>query len=293
MANKTLANLFSEIVKRSGISLEEKKTIKAAAENTALASIEIDEEEFTSILSNIHNLTTAESVLKPNIEKTLKGTILNGFDAQIEMILGEGLSDDELTAVKGEKVTASKLRKAFELQKSALQKKLGDAKKHGDTNRESILEAEIARLNNEFKLAKDTFETEKQTLIANQKRELFDVKLQQQIMSRADIADDQKNHRYFAENYGRDLKATLEKNGFEIDFETGKLINATTKMPALDKNLNAVDMDWLHKQTITTNGYEKKSIVPPKGTIEVKPDSFGTLAGAVDMIKQQNQKTFS
>jgi len=119
---KTLANLFSEIVKRSKISLEDKKTIKAASENSALAAIEIDDEEFTSILSNLHNLETAESVLKPSIEKSIKATVLNGFDSQIETILGEGLGDEDLNAIKGEKVTASKLRKAFELQKTALQK---------------------------------------------------------------------------------------------------------------------------------------------------------------------------
>jgi len=287
---KTLANLFSEIVKRSKISLEDKKTIKAASENSALAAIEIDDEEFTSILSNLHNLETAESVLKPSIEKSIKATVLNGFDSQIETILGEGLGDDDLTAIKGEKVTASKLRKAFELQKTALQKKLQTAKGSGDSNREAILEKEIEKLNNEFKTAKETFEAEKNGLIANHKKDLFNVKLRQRILTKENIADEFKNARHFAENFGADLEEFKRKNNIFVNPENEELLNSKTETKFFDSQNIERNFDWVLDSVVKEFGYEKKSIVPQRGKVEITPDSLGTLEGAVNLIKQVNSR---
>jgi len=287
---KTLANLFSEIVKRSKISLEDKKTIKAASENSALAAIEIDDEEFTSILSNLHNLETAESILKPSIEKSIKATVLNGFDSQIETILGEGLGDDDLTAIKGEKVTASKLRKAFELQKTALQKKLQTAKGSGDSNREAILEKEIEKLNNEFKTAKETFEAEKNGLIANHKKDLFNVKLKQRILTKENIADDFKNARHFAENFGADLNEFMQKNKIYVNPENEELLNSETKTKFFDSQNIERNFDWVLDSVVKEFNYEKKSIVPQRGVVEVKPDTLGTLEGALSLVKQANAR---
>jgi hypothetical protein len=287
---KTVANLFSEIVKRSKISLEDKKTIKAASENSALAAIEIDDEEFTSILSNLHNLETAESVLKPSIEKSIKATVLNGFDSQIETILGEGLGDDDLTAIKGEKVTASKLRKAFELQKTALQNKLQTAKGSGDSNREAILEKEIEKLNNEFKTAKETFEAEKNGLIANHKKDLFNVKLKQRILTKENIADDFKNTRHFAENFGADLNEFMQKNKIYVNPENEELLNSETKTKFFDSQNIERNFDWVLDSVVKEFNYEKKSIVPQRGVVEVKPDTLGTLEGALSLVKQVNAR---
>jgi len=287
---KTLANLFSEIVKRSKISLEDKKTIKAASENSALAAIEIDDEEFTSILSNLHNLETAESVLKPSIEKSIKATVLNGFDSQIETILGEGLGDEDLNAIKGEKVTASKLRKAFELQKTALQKKLKTAQGSGDSNREAILEKEIEKLNNEFKTAKETFEAEKNGLIANHKKDLFNVKLKQRILTKENIADDFKNARHFAENFGADLNEFMQKNKIYVNPENEELLNSETKTKFFDSQNIERNFDWVLDSVVKEFNYEKKSIVPQRGVVEVKPDTLGTLEGALSLVKQANAR---
>ncbi|MBK9936621.1 MAG: hypothetical protein IPP05_21540 [Cytophagaceae bacterium] len=48
---KTLANLLTDIVKRAKLNTDDRKTIKAALENTALSSIEIDESDYDSILN--------------------------------------------------------------------------------------------------------------------------------------------------------------------------------------------------------------------------------------------------
>jgi len=250
----------------------------------------VGDEEFTSILSNLHNLETAESVLKPSIEKSIKATVLNGFDSQIETILGEGLGDDDLTAIKGEKVTASKLRKAFELQKTALQKKLQTAKGSGDSNREAILEKEIEKLNNEFKTAKETFEAEKNGLIANHKKDLFNVKLKQRILTKENIADDFKNARHFAENFGADLNEFMQKNKIYVNPENEELLNSETKTKFFDSQNIERNFDWVLDSVVKEFNYEKKSIVPQRGVIEVKGDTLGTLEGAVNQVKQLNSR---
>jgi len=290
MANKNLANLVTEIVKRSKVSLDELKTIKVALENTALSSIEIEEQEYNSVLANTHNLETAESILKPNIEKSIKATVLNGFDSQIETILGEGLGDEDLNAIKGEKVTASKLRKAFELQKASLQKKLKTAQGSGDSNREAILEKEIEKLNNEFKTAKETFEAEKNGLIANHKKDLFNVKLKQRILTKENIADDFKNARHFAENFGADLNEFMQKNKIYVNPENEELLNSETKTKFFDSQNIERNFDWVLDSVVKDYSYEKKSIVPQRGIVEVKPDALGTLEGAVSQVKQLNAR---
>ena len=288
---KTLANLFSEIVKRSKISLEDKKTIKAASENSALSAIEIDDEEYDSILSNIHNLETAEATLKPKFEKSIKASILDGIDSQIETIFGEGLAEDELSAIKGEKLTAPKLRKAFELQKASLEKKLKVAKGSGDSNRESILEKEIADLNKEYKQAKETFETQKNELIANHKKELFGVKLKQRITSKENIADEFKSHRYFAENFGKDLELFLQNNKIEINPETEELLNSEKKTKFFDKQQTERDLNWVLDSVVKEFGYEKKSITPQRGTVNVnEPIVAADPKSLVKGIRDANAK---
>jgi hypothetical protein len=288
---KTLANLFSEIVKRSKISLEDKKTIKAASENSALSAIEIDDEEYDSILSNIHNLETAEATLKPKLEKSIKASFLDGIDSQIETIFGEGLADDEISALKGEKVTASKLRKAFELQKASLEKKLKAAKGSGDSNREMALEKEIADLNKEYKQAKDTFETQKNELIANHKKELFGVKLKQRITSKENIADEFKNARHFAENFGADLNDFLQKNKIEINPETEELLNSETKTKFFDKQQTERDLNWVLDSVVKEFGYEKKSITPQRGIVNVnEPIVAADPKSLVKGIRDANAK---
>ena len=284
---KTLANLLSDIVKRAKLNTDDRKTIKTALENSALSSIEVSDEDYDSMLENLHNLETAENILKPKISSSVKAETLNGFDAQIHEILGEGLDDSELDPIKSEKVTASKLRKAFETQKKKLEAKLGKAQNSGDADLEKALRKEIKELKDSMRTAQESFDKQVKDLEANHKKTLFESKLKSLLTSRTDIADDFKQMRHFAENFKSDLNEFLAKNNIEVDHETEKLLNKETKTPYTTKTHDEVNLDWAITSVIKDFGYEKKSNVPDKVEIDIDYSKNPTK-GIFERIKAKN-----
>lgn len=284
---KNLANLLTDIVKRAKLNTDDRKTIKAALENSALSSIEVSDEDYDSVFENLHNLETAENVLKPKITNAVKAETLNGFDAQIIEIFGEGLDDSELDPIKNEKITATKLRKAFEAQKKKLETKLGKAQGSGDADLEKALRKEIKELKDSMKTADESYIQKMKDQEANHKKTLFETKLQTLLTLRTDIADDFKTSRHFAENFKADLNEFLAKNNIEVDHETEKLLNKETKTPFTTKTHDEVNLDWAIGSVIKEYKYEKKSNVPDP--VEVVIDDIKNPRKAVfDRIKKAN-----
>lgn len=283
---KTLANLLTDIVKRAKLNTDDRKTIKAALENTALSSIEIDESDYDSMLESLHNIDTARNILEPQITQKVKTETLNGFDAQILEILGEGLDDSELQELKNEAKTPSKLRKAFETQKKKLETKLGKAQGNGDADLEKALRKEIKELKDSMKAAQESFDQKLKDTEANHKKTLFESKLKSLLTSRTDIADDFKQMRHFAENFKSDLNEFLAKNNIEVDHETEKLLNKETKTPFTTKTHDDVNLDWAIGSVIKDFGYEKKSKVPETVEIDLSKDP----KGSPDFLKKSLQK---
>lgn len=283
---KNLANLLTDIVKRAKLNTDDRKTIKAALENTALSSIEIDESDYDSMLESLHNIDTAKNILEPQITQRVKTETLNGFDAQILEILGEGLEDSELQELKNEAKTPTKLRKAFEAQKKKLETKLGKAQGSGDADLEKALRKEIKELKDSMKTAQESFETKIKETEANHKKTLFETKLKTLLTSRTDIADDFKTSRHFAENFKADLNEFLAKNNIEVDHETEKLLNKETKTPYTTKTHDEVNLDWAIGSVVKDFGYEMKSKVPEK--IEI--DLLKTPKDSPDFLKKSLQK---
>lgn len=281
---KTLANLLGDIVKRAKISPEDKKTIKTALENTEVSTIEIDQEDYDSIMENLHNIDTAENILKPKI----KAETLNGVDAQILEILGEGLDDIDLDTIKTEKITASKLRKGLEAQRKKIESKLG--KSGGDGETEKALRKEIKEVNEALKLVKEKAEQEKAEIITNHKKSLFDSRLNSLLTTRTDIADDFKTSRHFAENFKADLNEFFAKNKIEVDYETSKLLNKDTKTPFMTKSNDEVELTWAIDNVVKEYKYEKKSNTPEKVEIEIDRKTIGTPDYLLSAIKNINAK---
>lgn len=281
MAKKTLANLMTAVLERAKLKVEDRKSIKAILDKSDVASIEIEDEDYDEVMGNLHSIETASNLLKPKF----RAEILDGVDSSILEILGEGLGDSDLETIKSEKQTASKLRKAFEAQKKALETKLKVAKKDGDSNEEEKLRKEIDRITGEFKTAKDTLENQIEELKANHQSELFDLSLTQKITSREDIADDFKSLRHFAQNFKADLDEFLQKNKIAVSFVDGKpkLLNSDTKTDFLKKDLTHGDIDWVISSVIKEYQYEKKSETPPRGDVTIEKFQVGSP----EYIRQQ------
>ncbi len=281
MAKKTLANLMTGILERAKLKVEDRKSIKAILDKTDVASIEIEDEDYDEIMGNLHSIDTATTLLKPKF----RAEVLDGVDSSILEILGDGLADSDLDTIKSEKQTASKLRKAFEAQKKALETKMKAAKKEGDSGEEEKLRKEIDRITGEFKTAKETLEKEIEVLKANHQSELFDLSLMQKITSREDIAADFKTQRHFAQNFKADLNEFMQKNNIAVSFVDGKpkLLNSETKTDFLKKDLTPGDMDWVVSSVIKEYQYEKKSETPPKGDLTIEKFQVGSP----EYIRQQ------
>lgn len=281
MAKKTLANLMTGILERAKLKVEDRKSIKAILDKTDVASIEIEDEDYDEIMGNLHSIDTATTLLKPKF----RAEVLDGVDSSILEILGDGLADSDLDTIKSEKQTASKLRKAFEAQKKALETKMKAAKKEGDSGEEEKLRKEIDRITGEFKTAKETLEKEIEVLKANHQSELFDLSLMQKITSREDIAADFKTQRHFAQNFKADLNEFMQKNNIAVSFVDGKpkLLNSETKTDFLKKDLIPGDMDWVVSSVIKEYQYEKKSETPPKGDLTIEKFQVGSP----EYIRQQ------
>lgn len=284
---KNLANLLTDIVKRAKLNTDDRKTIKAALENSALSSIEVSDEDYDSVFENLHNLETAENVLKPKITNAVKAETLNGFDAQIIEIFGEGLDDSELDPIKNEKITATKLRKAFETQKKKLETKLGKAQGSDDADLEKALRKEIKELKDSMKTADESYIQKMKDQEANHKKTLFETKLQTLLTLRTDIADDFKTSRHFAENFKADLNEFLAKNNIEVDHETEKLLNKETKTPFTTKTHDEVNLEWAIGSVIKEYKYEKKSNVPDPVEIDID-FSKDPKKGVFERIRAKN-----
>ena len=285
---KNLANLLTDIVKRAKLDLGDRKTLKAAFENTALSTLEIEESEYDSVLESLHNLDTARNILEPQITQRVKTETLNGFDAQILEILGEGLDDSELQELKNEAKTPTKLRKAFEAQKKKLETKLGKAQNAGDADLEKALRKEIKELKDSAKTAQESFDNKVKDLEANHKKTMFEGKLKTLLTSRADIADDFKQSRHFAENFKADLNEFLAKNNIVVDHETEKLLNKETKTPYTTKTHDEVSLDWAIGSVIKEFKYEKKSNVPEPVEIKIDQNPVDARKGVFDRLKAKN-----
>ena len=266
---KNLANLLTDIVKRAKLNTDERKTIKAALENTALSSIEIEESDYDSMLESLHNLDTARNILSPEISQRVKTETLNGVDSVILSILGEGLDEEQLNELRNEPKTPSKIRKGFDAQIKRLEAKLGKAQGEGDADLVKSLKKELADKTQAMKMADESFNQKIKDLEANHKKTMFEGKLKALLTSRTDIADDFKTSRHFAENFKADLNEFLAKNNIVVDHETEKLLNKETGTPFTTKTHDEVGLDWAISSVVKEFGYEMKSKVPEKIEIDL------------------------
>lgn len=285
---KNLANLLTDIVKRAKLNTDDRKTIKAALENTALSSIEIDESDYDSMLESLHNIDTAKNILEPQITQRVKTETLNGVDSVILSILGEGLDEDQLNELRNEPKTPSKIRKGFDAQIKRLETKLGQAKGEGDASLVTALRKEIKELKDSMKAADEAHIQKMKDLEANHKEKMFNVDLFSEIKLRDDIAEEKKTSKHFAENFKKDLFDFLAKNNIEIDYETKKLLNKETKTPFTTKTHDDVDLSWAIASVIKSDGYEKKSNVPEPVEVVIDQNPKDTRKGVFDRIKAKN-----
>lgn len=285
---KNLANLITAIAKRGKLNTDDMKTLKAALENTALSSIEIDDSEHDSVLESIHNLDTARNILEPQITQRVKTETLNGFDAQILEILGEGLDDSELQDLRNEVKTPTKLRKAFEAQRKKIIAQFKKDVKDGDPNAVEALRNEILKLNDAAKIQKQEFDAQLSKQALDSKKELFNERIGNKLISRQDIADNFKSSKYFAENVMKELDLFLEKNSIEVDYKTNALLNKGTETPYRNKQHEPVDIDWAIGSVIKGSEWEKKSNVPETVEIKIDQNPVDTRKGVFDRIKAKN-----
>lgn len=280
MAKKTLANLMIDILKRANLNPDDRKSIKAVLDNSEVSNMEIEDDDYSEIMGNIHNLETAESQLKPKI----RAEVLDGVDASILDVF-DGLSDEQKDKVKAAKKTVEKLRLGLDFKMDNLKEKLKVAKKDGDKGEEEILRSEIAKLNDASKAIKEDYEKQIHDLKNSHKSEIFGLTLMQKITSRTDIADDKKSGRHFAQNFRSDLNDYLAKNGIEIDFSDGtpKLLKSETKTEYYDKNNNKPSFDDILGIVVKEFDYEKKSETPPSGKVTIEKFEVGSP----EYIRQQ------
>lgn len=291
MANKNLANLLTDIVKRAKLNPDDRKTIKAALENTALSSIEIDESDYDSMLESLHNIDTAKNILEPEFkirEGKARTEALNGVDSVILSILGEGLDEGQLDELRNEPKTPSKIRKGFDAQIKRLEAKLGKAQGEGDVDTIKALKKELEQKNQAMKAADESFNQRIKDLEANHKKTMFEGKLKTLLTSRADIADDFKQSRHFAENFKADLNEFLAKNNIVVDHETEKLLNKETGTPFTTKTHDEVNLDWAIGSVVKEFKYEKKSNAPEPVEIKIDQNPVDARKGVFDRIKAKN-----
>lgn len=283
MAN--LANLIKDILKRSNATIEDVPSIKAFLDNPEIAKVEVTNEDQTKILGGIYNLETARISLKPEMMKTAKSELLDGIDSQIITILGDGLSEDDLTAVKSEKDTIKKLRLANDAKVKALEAKLKGAKKDVDSDQEKILRDEINSLNVQRKAKDEDYEKTIVELKNSHKKEIFNLGLKSKILSRTDIAEELLKQRHFAQNFEADINEFAKSKGIKIDYESGKILKSETETDFLDDKGNPTDLDWLIGNVVKEFKYEKKSETPPKGTETIEKFAIGSP----EYIRQMSQ----
>lgn len=276
---KTIANLLQEVVKRS------KATVDFSSAETLQE--EVTTENFEAVLGNLYNIDTAEDALRPKIAKVIKAETLNGVDAQILDILCEGLSPEEVEAVKSEDSTAGKMRKIREFNKA----KISEKPATNEPDQVKALTKALEDANAKIRANETAKSDEIATLTANHKAELYKYRLENMISARTDVAADKKAERHFTPNFVSDLSELLAKEGITVDPDTLELkkedgapyYNTIGEKSSLGDMLGRVVKEY---------GYEKKSVTPERVTIEVNegvPGQFKTTQERMDAARKATQ----
>lgn len=108
---KLLSELIQSVATKAGIPADSAE-LKAIVTNAEVMKVSVPDTLATSIDSGIHSLESAESVLKPKIEKTIRAEVYNGIDASIYDLgkTGFGLTDDELEPFKKAEKTNERIK---------------------------------------------------------------------------------------------------------------------------------------------------------------------------------------
>jgi hypothetical protein len=257
MATK-LAKLISDIVKRSGVNADEKKSIKAVLENSALSEIELDDADALAILTNIHSKESAKSAFSTEFVEQGRGEAYNAIKAKIEDSFAGLLEESDLEGVKATKYATERVEKLAEVIKKKLKDGIKGAKKDGDDDTVVRLNAELAKLNADMKKLREDSEAEKNTMTSKHREELFQRDLIGSVSRRNDILTEKLNGRHFAQNFLADLNEFQEKKGIKIDAEKGVLLKKDGT-PYFTETNEKWELNNLVDAVIEEYEYKKKS----------------------------------
>lgn len=262
MAN--IAKLITDLAKRAKVSTEVTEALTGVINANGLASIEVADDAYTAVLGGLYDLDSAESVIKPQVQKALKAEIFNGIDAGIKQALEGELSTDELADLEGQEGTKKKLDAALRIIKGKKPQSSGDS------------DSKIANLTRALEDAKAETrakDAEKATAIseleAKHKSDIFKIGLKADVLGRTDIAKEQKENRHFVTNFLSDLNDYLTAEGIKINPDNREILKADDT-PYFDKANNKVGFEDLLTVVIDKYDYKKKSETPERREIEVE-----------------------
>lgn len=106
----TLSEVFNSLATRAGIEATNPELVAILA-NPELSKINIPDALKGSLEKGLHTLESAESVIKPKLEKQFKAEVYNGVDAEAYLIGREmGLDDAEIEALKAADKTTTRIK---------------------------------------------------------------------------------------------------------------------------------------------------------------------------------------
>ena len=257
MATK-LAKLLADIVKRAGVNVEERKTIKAALENSSLAEIELDDAEALSILTNLHSKDSAKASFGSELVEQGRGEAYNAIKTLMEEQFADVLEADEIEALKGEKFATERVKKAAAIMQKKIKEGIKKADNKGDDETVNTLKGQLAKLNADLKKIREDADAEKATLTSRHKEELFRRDLISRVSRRNDILSDKLQGRHFAQNFMSDLDEYVAKKGIKINHDTGELLKADGT-PYYTESNDKLELDDVLEKVVTDFGYKKKS----------------------------------
>jgi hypothetical protein len=105
-----LSELFTTLATRAGVDVKNAEFV-AVVSNPELTKITVPDALNTSITSGLHTLESAESVIKPKLEKQFKAEVYNGVDADLFLQAKEfGFEDADVEELKKAEKTTSRIK---------------------------------------------------------------------------------------------------------------------------------------------------------------------------------------
>ncbi len=214
-----LTEVLKSVAIQSGVAETELQSI---LENASIGSIEIDDALSTRLMTP--RLTMESAKANPDLKKHFTAQALNGVDAEIERTMIDlGLDTTTQSDIKGLDTTfkrVSTLAKKIKEIESSKQNGNGDVAK---------LNQQLNDLNGQLKLAKDSIESEKATLMSGFEKERIDWTFNS-ILGGFNYALPQGTPKEAVISFGRTIADNgLREKGLKIVNENGSLVLKTSE----------------------------------------------------------------